>query len=162
VLFDPANSINLRQFYAPSIDVVAQALKVELIDLPMHEATDLERGLDALAPGSSLGALVLPGNRAVLYREQIVAAMTRRGVPAVYPYRYFAMHGGLVSYGADPVDSYRRAASYVDRILRGAKPADLPIQPPYAFELIINLETARALGLAIPPALLARANEVRE
>jgi putative ABC transport system substrate-binding protein len=162
MLFDPANSINLRQFYAASIDAAGHALEVELIDLPMHEAADIERGLDALPQGPSLGVVVLPDNGTVHHRERIVAAMARRGLPAVYPYRYFAMHGGLVSYGTDTVDMYRRAASYVDRILRGAKPAELPIQQPYAFELIIDLETARTLGLHIPPALLARANEVRE
>jgi putative ABC transport system substrate-binding protein len=162
LIFDPANSVNLRQFYAPSIDVVGRSLEVELIDLPVREAADIERGLDSLRQGPSLGVVVLPDNTTVLHREHIVASMTRRGLPAVYPYRYFAMHGGLVSYGTDTVDLYRRAASYVDRILRGTKPADLPIQGPYAYELIINLKSAKALGLDIPPALLARANEVRE
>src|SRR5258708_5420297 len=156
LIFDPTNSIRLRQFYAPSIDAVGHPLEVELIDLPIRDAADIERGLDSLPQGPSLGAVVLPDNGTVRQREQIVASMTRRGLPAVYPYPYFAMHGGLVSYGTDTVDLYRRAASYVDRILRGAKPADLPIQGPYAYELIINLKTAKALGLAVPPALLAR------
>jgi len=162
LLFDPTNSISPRQFYAPSIEVVAQSLEVELIDLPIRQAADIERGLDNLPQGPNSGVVVLPDNTTVRHREQIVASMARRGLPAVYPYRYFVMHGGLVSYGTDTVELHRRAASYVDRILRGAKPADLPIQQPYAFELIINLKSAKALGLDIPPALLARANEVRE
>jgi putative tryptophan/tyrosine transport system substrate-binding protein len=162
LMFDPANAVSLRQFYAPSIDAVGQALEVEPIDLPIHDVADIERCLDSLPQGPSLGIVVLPDNTTVRHREQIVASMTRRGLPAVYPYRYFATHGGLVSYGTDTVDLFRRAASYVDRILRGTKPADLPIQQPYAFELIINLKTAKALGLAVPPALLAGANEVRE
>jgi putative ABC transport system substrate-binding protein len=162
LLFNPTNSISPRQFYAPSIDAVGRSLEVELIDLPIRDAADIERGLDNLPQGPNSGVVVLPDNSTVLHREQIVASMARRGLPAVYPYRYFAMHGGLVSYGTDTVELHRRAASYVDRILRGAKPADLPIQQPYAFELIINLKSAKALGLAIPPALLARANEVRE
>jgi putative ABC transport system substrate-binding protein len=162
LIYDPDNSVSFRQFYAPSIDATGQSLEVELIDLPIRAAADLERGLDSLPQGPSLGVVVLPDNGTVRHREHIVASMARRGLPAVYPYRYFAMHGGLVSYGTDTVDLYRRAASYVDRILRGAKPADLPIQQPYAFELIVNLKSAKALGLDIPPALLARANEVRE
>jgi putative tryptophan/tyrosine transport system substrate-binding protein len=162
LLFDPTNSISPRQFYAPSIEVVGQSLEVELIDLPIRQAADIERGLDNLPQGPNSGVVVLPDNTTVRHREQIVASMARRGLPAVYPYRYFVMHGGLVSYGTDTVELHRRAASYVDRILRGAKPADLPIQQPYAFELIINLKSAKALGLDIPPALLARANETRE
>lgn len=162
LIYDPDNTVSLRQFYAPSIDVVGQSLEVELIDLPIRSAPDIERGLDNLPQGPSLGVVVLPDNTTVRLREQIVTSMARRGLPAVYPYRYFATHGGLVSYGTDTVELFRRAASYVDRILRGAKPADLPIQQPYAFELIINLKSAKALGLDIPPALLARANEVRE
>jgi putative tryptophan/tyrosine transport system substrate-binding protein len=162
LIYDPDNSVSFRQFYAPSIDATGQSLEVELIDLPIRAAADLERGLDSLPQGPSLGVVVLPDNGTVRHREHIVASMARRGLPAVYPYRYFAMHGGLVSYGTDTVDLYRRAASYVDRILRGAKPADLPIQQPYAFELIVNLKSAKALGLDIPPALLARASELRE
>jgi putative tryptophan/tyrosine transport system substrate-binding protein len=162
LMFDPANPANLRQFYAPSIDVVSRSLGIELIDLPVRDSAEIERALDDLAGGSNIGVVVLPDNTNVRQRELIVGSMATYGLPAVYPYRYFAMNGGLVSYGTDTVDSFRRAASYVDRILRGAKPADLPIQQPYKFELIINLKSAKALGLDIPPTLFARANEVRE
>jgi len=160
LIYDPDNSVSFRQFYAPSIDATGQSLEVELIDLPIRAAADLERGLDSLPQGPSLGVVVLPDNGTVRHREHIVASMARRGLPAVYPYRYFAMHGGLVSYGTDTVDLYRRAASYVDRILRGAKPADLPVERPTKFDLIINLKTAETLGLTIPPTLLFQADEV--
>jgi putative ABC transport system substrate-binding protein len=137
-------------------------LGVELIDLPVHDSAEIERALDNLALGSSAGVAVLPDNTTVRHRELIIASVAKHALPAVYPYRYFAMNGGLVSYGTDTVDSFRRAASYVDRILRGAKPAELPVQQSYTFELVINLKSAKALGLDIPPTLLARANEVRE
>jgi putative ABC transport system substrate-binding protein len=162
LLFDSANSANLRRFYAPSIDVVGRSLGVELTDAPVHDTAQIECALDDLAREPNVGVVVLPDNTTVRHRELIIALTARHGLPAVYPYRFFATNGGLVSYGVDTVDSYRRAASYVDRILRGAKPADLPLEQPHKFELIINLKSAKTLGLDVPVTLLARANEVRE
>jgi putative ABC transport system substrate-binding protein len=108
------------------------------------------------------GLIVLPSSPTVVYREPIIAQAARHRLPATYPYRYFAAAGGLISYGPDELDQYRRAAGYVDRILKGEKPADLPVQAPTKYELVINLKTAKALGLDVPPTLLARADEVIE
>jgi putative ABC transport system substrate-binding protein len=105
---------------------------------------------------------VFPGPVTVLHRDTIIAMAAQHRLPAVYPYRFYALSGGLVSYGIDLPESYRRAASYVDRILKGAKPADLPVELPTKFELVINLKTAKALGIAVPPTLLATADEVIE
>ena len=108
------------------------------------------------------GLLVLPSPITGVHRELIVATAARHRLPAVYPFRYFIDVGGLASYGVDPLDLYRRAAGYIDRILKGAKPADLPVQQPTKFELVINLKTANTMGVTIPPTLLARADEVIE
>ena len=108
------------------------------------------------------GLIILPGAVSTTHRDSIIASASRYRLPAVYPQRYFAASGGLLAYGQDQFDQYRRAASYVDRILKGEKPGDLPIQTPTKFDLVINLKTAKALGLDVPPALLARADEVIE
>jgi putative tryptophan/tyrosine transport system substrate-binding protein len=108
------------------------------------------------------GLFVLPDIVTYVHRELIIALAARHRLPAIYPFRYFPAAGGLMSYGADPVDMFRRAAAYIDRILKGEKPADLPVQAPVKYELVINLKTAKALGLEVPPTLLARADEVIE
>jgi putative ABC transport system substrate-binding protein len=123
---------------------------------------EIERGVTAFARGSNSGLIVTSSSSAAVHREMIVTLAAQFRLPAVYPYRYFAASGGLTSYGPDPIDQFRRAAGYVDRILRGEKPADLPVQVPTKYELAINLQTAKALGLAVPPTLLARADEVIE
>jgi putative tryptophan/tyrosine transport system substrate-binding protein len=141
---------------------VAPSLGVQIQPVDVQEAAEIERALDEVVGKSNVGMIVTTSAFATVHRELIVALAARHRLPAVYPYRFYATSGGLVSYGIDAGDLYRRAAGYVDRILKGAKPADLPVQQPTKFELVINLKTARALGLDMPTSLLARADEVIE
>src|SRR5262249_28306696 len=128
----------------------------------VRDAAEMERALAAFA-GSPNGGLILTGSPwAIIRRDLIIALAARHRLPAIYYGRYFAAAGGLISYGSDNVEAFRLAAGYVDRILKGEKPADLPVQAPTKYELVINLQTARALGLEVPPTLLARADEVIE
>jgi ABC-type uncharacterized transport system substrate-binding protein len=160
VLQDPQNLSSLPQFAA--IQSVAPSLGVELKSLPLRDVGEIERILAAFARGSNLGLIATRTQAANLRRDLIIALAARHRLPAVYPLRFFVTGGGLVSYGPDIVDQYRRAAGYVDRILKGEKPADLPVQAPTKYELVINLKTAKTLGLEVPPTLLARADEVIE
>jgi len=128
----------------------------------VRSAADVERGLANFARTPNDGLIVTVNSAALIYREMIVATASQRRLPAVYPYRFFAADGGLVAYGPDQQGQYSQAASYVDRILKGEKPADLPVQAPTKYELVINLKTAKALGLTVPPSVLARADEVIE
>jgi putative ABC transport system substrate-binding protein len=121
----------------------------------------MDRGIAAFARNPNAGMIVTVGGTAVR-RDVIVAAAAKYRLPAIYPYRYFARNGGLISYGPDTVEPYVRAASYVDRILKGEKPANLPVQAPTKYQLAINVKTAQALGLVVPPSLLARADELIE
>jgi putative ABC transport system substrate-binding protein len=141
---------------------VAPSFGVELSPLNMRDAGEIERDVTAFARGSNSGLIVTSSSLAAVHREMIITLAARYRLPAVYSYRYFTTSGGLISYGPDPIDQYRRAAGYVDRILRGEKPADLPVQSATLYELVINLRTAKALGLIVPPPLIARADEVIE
>jgi ABC-type uncharacterized transport system substrate-binding protein len=160
VLQDPENLSSLPQFAA--IQSVAPSLGVELKSLPLRDVGEIERILAAFARGSNLGLIATRTQAANLRRDLIIALAARHRLPAVYPLRFFVTGGGLVSYGPDIVDQYRRAAGYVDRILKGENPANLPVQAPTKYETVINLKTAKALGLEVPPTLLARADEVIE
>jgi putative tryptophan/tyrosine transport system substrate-binding protein len=144
------------------IQAVAPSLGVELRPLGVRDAGEIERGVSAFARGGNGGLIVTSGAFAFIHRKLIITLAARYRLPAVYPYRSSVTGGGLISYGSDSIDAYRRAASYVDRILRGEKPAGLPVQASTKFELVINLKTAKALGLEVPPTLLARADEVIE
>jgi putative ABC transport system substrate-binding protein len=135
---------------------------VDVSAINLGDATEIERAITEFAREPNGGLILTASALSVVHRELIVALAARHKLPAVYYRRYFATSGGLISYGYDQIDQYRRAASYVDRILKGEKPADLPVQAPTKYELVINLKTARALGLAVPEALLARADEVIE
>jgi len=145
-----------------ALEDVAPAVGVELTPVPARDAAEIERGLDSFARQSNGGLIVLPSPLTAVHRDLIITLAARHRLCAVYPFRYFALSGGLLSYGVDNADLYRRGASYVDRILKGASPADLPVQQPVKFELVINLKTAKALGLEMPPTLIARADEVIE
>jgi ABC-type uncharacterized transport system substrate-binding protein len=160
VLRDAALALGMGQLGA--IQSVAPSFGVELRPIGVADANEIERGITAFArdPNSALILTVGPG--AIRHREMIIGLAARHKLPAVYPYRFFAADGGLIAYGPDTIEPYRRAAGYVDRILMGEKPADLPVQAPTRYELAINLKTAKALGLEVPATLLARADEVIE
>ena len=142
------------------MDAAARSFAVVPMQMPVRDGRELEGEIEALAREPDGGLMVLPDVSTGNNRDMIIALAARQ--PAVYPFRFFAASGGLFSYGSDVADMFRRAASYVDRILKGAKPGDLPVQAPTKFELVINLKTAKALGLTVPPTLLARADEVIE
>jgi putative ABC transport system substrate-binding protein len=160
VLHDPDNPAARGRLRV--IESLAPAAAVRVISAGVHSANDIERAIGELAREPHGGLLVLPDNVSVAHREQIVALANKHRLPAVYPFRYFAAAGGVMSYGTDLTELYRAVASYVGRILKGARPGDLPVQGSTRFELVINLKTAKALGLDVPPTLLARADEVIE
>jgi ABC-type uncharacterized transport system substrate-binding protein len=160
VLRDPAIASGIGQFGA--IQAVAPSLKVELSPVDVRDANEIESAVTAFAHSANGGLIVTPSALTTRYRDLIVALAARHKLPAVYANRYFVTGGGLTFYGPDFIDQYRRAAGYVDRILKGEKPADMPVQAPTKYELVINLKTAKALGVEVPQALLARADEVIE
>ena len=160
VLRDPAIASGIGQFAA--VQAVAPALGVELSPVDVRDAPEIEQAVAAFAQSGNGGVIVTPSPVANRHRDLIARLMARHRLPAVYGARQYVTAGGLISYGPDLIDQYRGAAGYVDRILKGEKPADLPVQAPTKFELVINLKTANALGLTIPPSLLARAGEVIE
>jgi putative ABC transport system substrate-binding protein len=160
VLRDPATPTGIGQFGV--IQAVAPSLRVEVSPLNVRDADEIERGVAAFARSSNGGLILTGGNRAILHRDLIITLAARHKLPAVYADRFFVAAGGLISYGPDRIDQYRRAAAYVDRILKGEKAADLPVQAPTKYEVVINLKTAKVLGLDIPSSLLARADEVIE
>jgi putative ABC transport system substrate-binding protein len=144
------------------IQAAASSLGVELSPIELRDAEGIKRDVTGFANGANRGLVVVVSAASQIHRELIVTLAAQRQLPTVYPYRFFVDHGGLISYGPDLLRLYRRAATYVDRILRGEKAADLPVQAPTKYELAINLKAAKALGLTVPPTLLARADEVIE
>jgi ABC-type uncharacterized transport system substrate-binding protein len=160
VLRDSAIAAGIGQFGA--IQSAAPSIGLEVSPLSVRDAGEMERAFAAFARSSNGGLIVTSSTLAFVHHELIVALAARHKLPAVYNNRFFVAGGGLISYGPDRIDQFRRAAGYVDRILRGEKPGDLPVQAPTKYELVINLKTTKALGLEIPPTLLARADEVIE
>jgi putative ABC transport system substrate-binding protein len=160
VLRDPFDPAGLGQWAA--MQPVASVFGIELSLINVREAEAIERGVTKIAGSPNGGLLVTASAPANVNRDLIVRLAAQHRLPTVYPYRYFVAAGGLVCYGPDTIDQYRRAANYVDRILRGEKPADLPVQAPTKYELVVNLKTAKALGLSLPQSLLVAADEVIE
>jgi putative ABC transport system substrate-binding protein len=160
VLRDPAIASGIGQFSA--IQSAAPSLRMDVSPVNVRDAGEIERAVVAVARSANGGLIVAGSGLAQLHRDLIITLAAQHKLPAVYYERFFVAAGGLVSYGANYIDQYRRAAGYVDRILKGEKPADLPVQVPTKYELVINLKTAKAFGLTVPPTLLASANEVIE
>jgi putative ABC transport system substrate-binding protein len=160
VLRDPAITAGIGQFAA--IQTAAPSLGIEVSPVNVRDTDEIERAIAAFARSGNGGLIVTGSPLTGLHRDLIAALAARHKLPAVYATRFFVTSGGLICYGPDLLDQHRRAAGYVDRILRGEKPADLPVQAPTKYELVINLKTAKALGLDVPATVLARADEVIE
>ena len=161
VIFNPETAPYYRSFL-PFVETASRQLGVKQIVIPIHDSNRIADTLEQLAKEPNTGVIVTPAALFTNAREVIIMTAARLRLPTIYPYSHFAENGGLVSYGFDVRDMFQRAAAYVDRILKGAKPANLPAQQPTKFELVVNLKTAKALGLTVPPSLLATANEVIE
>ena len=160
VMFNPDTAPDRGTYFLRPVEAAAPSLHVEVIPAPVHNDAEIESAITTLVPGT--GLIVMPDIFILAHREQILALADRHRLPAAYAYRLFAASGGLLSYGTDLADLFRRAARYVDRILTGTKPAELPVQQPTKFELVINLKTAKTLGLNVPLSLQAGADEVIE
>jgi putative ABC transport system substrate-binding protein len=161
VIFNPKTAPYF-QLFLNSIESAAAPLPVQTVAVPLHEASDIEGAIATFAREPDGGLIFISDGFSMSNRKTVIALAARHRLPAIYPFRVFVTDGGLVAYGVDPIEQFRRAASYVDRILRGERPGELPIQQPTKFELVINLRTAKTLGLTVSPALLARADEVIE
>ena len=161
-MFDPKMAPGGGAYYRRLIEGAAPSIGVQVIATVVHDAADIKRAIDAFTREPNGGLIVLPDVTNVNHRRETISLAAYHRLPAIYPTDYFARDGGLMSYGTDYLDLYRKAAAYVDRILRGAKPSELPVQGPTKFQLVINLKTAKALGLTIPPSLVVRADHVIE
>src|SRR5262249_48448773 len=160
VVRDPATPQGIGQFSA--VHTVSPLLRIDVSPLNASEPSEVERAITAFAHVPNSGLIVTGSNFAITHRELIIKLANQHKLPTVYPLRFFVTAGGLISFGPDANDTHRRAAVYVDRILKGEKPADLPVQAPTKYELVINLKTAKAIGLIMPPSVLGRADEVIE
>ena len=161
-IFNPDTAPYARSYYLPSFEAAARSFKVAPIVAPVYSEAEIETVITSLGREPGGGLVIIPDIFTLVHRAPIISGAARNNLPAVYQLYVFASEGGLLSYGVDAVDIFRRSASYIDRILRGGKPADLPVQYPTKFQLVVNLKTAKALGLDVPPTLLARADEVIE
>jgi putative tryptophan/tyrosine transport system substrate-binding protein len=162
IMYNPNSVPDGGKFFSRSFIAAATKLKVRPITAEVHDPSEIENAIMKLGRESGSGLVLVPDNFMSVHRDLIISLTAQFRIPAIYPYRYFAEAGGLMSYGVDAIDQFRRASGYVSRILHGAKPADLPVQAPTKFELVINLRTAKALGLVTPKILLAGAEEVIE
>jgi putative ABC transport system substrate-binding protein len=162
IMFNPDTAPGGGSYFLPTFEAAARSLKVEPIVAPVHSDAEIETVIASLGREPGGGLVVVADSFMGVHRAPIILLAARNNVPAVYPASVFARDGGLLSYGPDGADMWRRSASYVDRILRGAKPADLPVEAPTRFVMVLNAKTAKALGLAVPPSILLRADEVIE
>ena len=162
IVFNPRLAAGGGMYFTRPVETSAASLGIKTVRLPVQSSADIDQAINAFAQEPGGGLIVPPDNTTLPHRDLILVLAAQHRLPAVYPYRFFLTSGGLMSYGMDYADVFRRAAEYVDRILNGERPADLPVQTPIKFELVINLKTAKALGLDVPPTLLARADEVIE
>jgi len=162
IIFNPETAIRRGLLFSEPIEAAATSISIETLRILVHSRADIEIELSKFARQPQHGLIVIPDNFTQVHQELITLIALQQGLPAVYAYRFMAQNGGLVSYGVNNADLFRRAAEYSDRILKGEKPGELPVQQPTKFELVINLKTAKALGITIPPSLLARADEVIE
>src|SRR5437870_396823 len=162
IIYNPSSVPAGGKFFSRPFNDSATKLKVRPITAEVHDSSEIENAMMKLGRGSGSGLILVPDNFMSVHRDLIISLTAQFRIPAIYPYRYFAEAGGLVSYGVHAIDQFRRASEYVSRILRGAKPADLPVQAPTKFELVINLRTAKAFGIVIPKILLAGAEQVIE
>jgi len=161
IIFNPQTA-PYYPLYLDAIEQAAPSFSVEPVAVQIHNEADIERAITAVGDVRNGGLIILPDSFNIVHRRKIIDLVALYRLPAVYYFRYFATDGGMVSYGPDEIDLFRRAAGYVDRILKGAKPADLPVQQPSRFEMVVNLKTANALGITIPRELLLRADEIIE
>jgi ABC-type uncharacterized transport system substrate-binding protein len=162
IIYNPDTAPSRGAYFLPSFEAAAKLSAVKPVALPVQTESEIEQRLTAFARTPNSGLIVMPDNFTALHRQLIIEQVNAQRLPATYPFRYFATGGGLISYGPDLLDLYRRTPLYVDRILRGAKVFDLPVQAPAKFELVVNLKAAATLGLTVPRVLLARADEVLE
>jgi putative tryptophan/tyrosine transport system substrate-binding protein len=162
IVFNPETAARGGSFYLGPFRAAAALFAVTPIEAPVHSVGDIESALSSLASEPNAGVVVMPDAFTPVHRDLIITLTARYRLPAVYPFRFFATSGGLMSYGVNVMEQFPRAAAYVDRILKGAKPADLPVQQPTKFELVINLKAAKALGLTVSESFLQRADEVIE
>jgi putative tryptophan/tyrosine transport system substrate-binding protein len=162
VMFNPETAPGRGIGFEHSIEAASPSLSLKVVTIPVHDATEVERSFDTIAQEPETALLVPPDATTYVHRELIVRLTAEHRIPAIYSQSFFVTIGGLICYGVDTVELFRQAASYVDHILRGAKPSDLPVQAPTKFELLVNLKTANTLGLTIPQSLLATADEVIE
>jgi len=162
IVFNPETAARGGSFYLGPFQAAAALFAVTPIEAPVHNVGDIESALSSLASEPNAGVVVMPDAFTPVHRDLIISLTARYRLPAVYPFRFFATSGGLMSYGVNVMEQFPRAAAYVDRILKGAKPADLPVQQPTKFELVINLKAAKALGLTVSESIVQRADEVIE
>jgi putative ABC transport system substrate-binding protein len=161
-LFNPRTAPYVGRYYQEPLQASARSIGAAALPSPVRDAGEIENVLAELGGTAGGGLIVMPDSFNIVHRDRIIGLARQHQLPAISPYRFFVPEGGLMSYGVEQVDLFRRAASYVDRLLKGAKPAELPVQQPTKFELVVSLKTAKALGIEVPLTLLARADEVIE